>query len=223
MDGCNCAHCRQAVEGQEVSTRYFVERDSDGSVSHLARVFDSGTELWGEFYIDGEWQRHESATDYLFDQSPHEEIDEKESEAIVTALAARTALEAEQVAQPGKATAAQADAIRKAFHQFLPGGGPELPDPIPDRGQVFGNDWSVQYALNMDDDGRPRLDFLAQNRVTEPFLGQVSHDGTAVALDSFKQHLSYDPDVEGDKLAAEHKMREHNSSLEQQLKQRRLA
>ena len=97
------------------------------------------------------------------------------------------------------------------------------PVPIPDHGRVSGNDWNVRYALNADENGDPRLDFLGESRLTEPLFGQVSHEGSAVALDSFVDHYSYDPEVEGDKAAAEQAMDEHNAAVLQRLRTRRLA
>lgn len=210
-------------EAEEVNTRYFVSRDPDGSVSHLARVFDDGNALWGEFFIDGQWRAHESATDYLFEQSAQEEIDEAQAQTIVGLLTSRRQKPADQMTEPAKVTPRQEEVIREAFQQFFPGGGPQLPLPIPDHGSVSGNDWTVRYALNADENGDPRLDFFAENRFTESVIGQVSHEGEAVALDSYADHYSYDPEVEGDKTSAEQQMNQHNSAVRQLLQTRRLA
>jgi len=222
MDGRAGARSPRQDE-EEVITRYFVSRDADGSVSHLARVFDNGTELWGEFFINGRWQADASATDYLFDQSFREELDADEAQAIVESLAAGTRAAPDRMAQPAEATSHQAAVIRRAFGEFFPGDGPQLPDPLPDHGSISGGDWSVRFALNTDENGDPRLDFFAENRFFEPLFGQVSHDGHAVTLDSFVQYFSYDPDVDGDKSAAEQRMLDHNQAVERALKSRRLA
>lgn len=204
-------------------TRYFVSHDRDGSISHLARVFDDDTALWGEFYINGEWQAHESATDYLFERSSQEEIDEGQAQQIVESLAAASQQAPEAEARAGEATADQAAVIREGLAKFLPGGGPELPDPIPDHGYISDDDWSIRYALNTDESGNPRLDFLAENRFSDPLIGQVSHDGEAVVVESVRQSYSYDPEVEGDKDAAEQALFDHHRAVEQLLQARRLA
>lgn len=129
----------------------------------------------------------------------------------------------DRIAQVAQATEDQAAVIREAFRQFFPGGGPELPDPIPDHGSVSDNDWFVRYALNADENGDPRLDFFARNPLTEPLFGQVSHDGTVETLDSYVEHYSYDPAVPGDESAAERRMRDYNEEVGRRLKMRRLA
>ena len=129
----------------------------------------------------------------------------------------------DRIAEPAQATAAQAALIRDAFHQFFPSGGPQLPDPIPDHGNVSSNDWTVRYALNTDDSGGPRLDFFAENRFVDPLLAEVFHDGRTVVLDSLVQHYSFDPKVEGDGTAAEQRMLDQNREFVRRLKMRRLA
>ena len=206
-----------------MTTRYFVTRDPDGSVSHLARVFDSGSALSGESFIDGEWRAHESATDDVLDRSLGDEIDEDEAQRALAVLAARQVQAADRIAEPARATARQEAVMREAFERFFPGGGPQLPVPIPDHGHVADDDWNVRYALNADENGDPRLDFFAESRITEPLFGQVSHEGNVVALESFVDHYSYDPEVDGDKAAAEQAMDEHNAAVQRRLTSRRLA
>lgn len=64
------------------TTRYFVRRSGD-VVTHLVRVTESDTQIYGAFFQDGAWFDDPSATDYLIDRTMGIEIDEAEAESIV--------------------------------------------------------------------------------------------------------------------------------------------
>ncbi len=69
------------------STRYFVSRDPDGTVSHLARVRSSDKALWGEVFHRGRWEDHPGwAMRYLFDPLLGDEISEAEADEIAREL-----------------------------------------------------------------------------------------------------------------------------------------
>ncbi len=66
--------------------RYFVSRDRDGSVSHLARLRWSGNGLWSEVLRGGRWEENSWAMSYLFDPLLGDEITEAEADKIAREL-----------------------------------------------------------------------------------------------------------------------------------------
>ena len=72
------------------SVKYFVQRDPDGTVSHLARIREvPDVGLWGEFFRDGQWHESAAAMDYLLDPLLGDRITEQEAAVIASDLTRR--------------------------------------------------------------------------------------------------------------------------------------
>lgn len=65
-----------------MTTRYFVEREKDGSVSLLARIKQDDSGLWGEYLDGGQWVEHHSMTNFLVDPLAGDPISEAEAAQI---------------------------------------------------------------------------------------------------------------------------------------------
>jgi hypothetical protein len=62
--------------------RYFIRRDRDGSVSTLARITRTPTQLRGEFLRNGNWIEHGPLMEFLQDPLAGDEISEAEAATI---------------------------------------------------------------------------------------------------------------------------------------------
>lgn len=195
-----------------MSTRYFVSTADDGSVSHLVRVMETETTLVGEFYVDGRWVQDGSAMDFVFDRTLGEEIDAERAEQIVTDLGSS--------AEPVSLDHQEQGAIRAGLAELLPAGAPALPDPIPPRGRLTGDGWTITYVVGVG--GQPGLDVFAEHRLTAPVHAHVDPDGAVVVLDSLQYEYGYDPDAPGDQQAAEERMQAHNRKVRAELTRKQL-
>jgi hypothetical protein len=62
--------------------RYFIRRDRDGSVSTLARITRTETQLHGEYLRGGKWSEDGSIMEFLQDPLYGDEISEAEAATI---------------------------------------------------------------------------------------------------------------------------------------------
>jgi hypothetical protein len=115
------------------------------------------------------------------------------------------------------------DIIRNTFKEyFAPFGDIELPNPIPNRGNINQGrmGWSIKYILNEDENNQVCLDFLAQHPETNMVCVRIYSDGQYASLDTYRQSYTFDPDVDGDKERAEKEFLEHNRKIGDELKAR---
>jgi hypothetical protein len=69
------------------STRYWIDRDPDGSIAHLVRIREVPYEgLWAEFFRKGRWYRNNAAVRYLMDPLLGDEISEEEAKEAASEL-----------------------------------------------------------------------------------------------------------------------------------------
>jgi hypothetical protein len=68
------------------TTRYFIDRDLDGTVSHLVRIHRDEHGLWGEFFQEGEWIEGNAALEFLYEPGYGEEVDESTAAKIAFEL-----------------------------------------------------------------------------------------------------------------------------------------
>ncbi len=108
--------------------------------------------------------------------------------------------------------------IASKFKEYFAGYDLELPDPIPPKGQIDKNGWSITYVLHNDDTGSPYLDFFAEHRLTSPKHVRIFHDGKLLGLETYQESYSYDPEIEGDEERAIKEMEEHNNRVSEALK-----
>ena len=193
--------------------QYFVSRLPDGTVLHLVRITRTETTLVGEYFVDGEWIAHGSATDYLVG-GDGDEIDADEAQRIIASF-----MSADEPATPD---ATHHDVFRSGLRALLPDDAPELPDPIPARGAVSDNHWTVRFALNADEDGELGLDFYADNPYTSSIHGRIADDGAVTMFDVMESQFSYDPEIEGDREAAEQRLQRRNEQVADELRRKGL-
>lgn len=62
--------------------RYFIRRDRDGSVSTLARITRTDTQLRGEYLRGGKWIEHGPIMEFIQDPLAGDEISEAEAATI---------------------------------------------------------------------------------------------------------------------------------------------
>jgi hypothetical protein len=191
-----------------MTRRYFISGFVDGSVSHLVRITETDTTLVGEYYIDGAWVEDGSAMEYLYGGTAGEEIDEQRARKVIAAFGL-----SEDATPP---TGTHDDGLRNRLRSLLPDDAPRLPEPIPAGGVVSGNDWTVRFALNADDDGGHGLDFYAENPYTSDVHGRIDADGSVTLFDVMESEFSYDPEVE-DRDEAEARQRAHNARVTNEL------
>jgi hypothetical protein len=114
------------------------------------------------------------------------------------------------------------DKIHESFAKYFESFGIQLPDPVPDRGQIRQGGWSIQYVILPDEEGRTCLEFLANNRFTNSRHERILSSGQMLSLPSFEDGLSYDPDVPGDHEAAEARLLAHNQAVMEDLRKKGL-
>jgi hypothetical protein len=71
-----------------VSVRWYVARDTDGSVSRVIRVHDEANALWGEYLRDGAWVEDPVVLAVLTDDAWGSPVSVKEGEMIARDLGA---------------------------------------------------------------------------------------------------------------------------------------
>lgn len=195
-----------------MSARYFISRSGDGSISHLVRITETETTLYGEFFIDGRWVEDGTSMEYLLDSTLGEEVDEAQAEAIVSRLGGAD--------DPEPLDRSQSDAVRAGLAALLPSDAPALPDPITARGTVSGGGWTITYVTGLG--GQAGVDVLAQSPLSSPIHAHIAADGTAQVLDSFEYEYGYDPEVPGDREAAQERMEAHNRRVHDELVRKQL-
>jgi len=112
--------------------------------------------------------------------------------------------------------------IRHSFAQYFEGLDIQLPDPVPARGHIGKAGWAITYVLLQDEQGRPYLEFTASHRLTNPRHVSILHNGEEIALSSFQEDYTYDPDVPGDEEAAQARMTAHNEAVAEDLRKKGL-
>ena len=113
-------------------------------------------------------------------------------------------------------------AIRDVFAGYFQHFGIQLPDPLPDRGQIRQGSWSIRYVVLRDEQGLPCLEFVAFNRFTNPRHERILSSGEIVSLPEIQEEFSYDPKVPGDRDAAQARMIEHNRAVMEDLRRKGL-
>ncbi len=108
--------------------------------------------------------------------------------------------------------------IRESFAAYFKSAGLQLPDPVPPRGGASGKGWSVRYVVLQDENGQPCLEFIANNRMTNPRHIRILNGGEIVSLPGFEEDYSYNADIPGDKEAAQARMKAHNDAVMADLK-----
>jgi hypothetical protein len=66
-----------------MTVRYFVRRADDGTIVRLARICETDTALWAEYYRDGVWTRDNSLMSFLGGDDLGDELTEAEAEALI--------------------------------------------------------------------------------------------------------------------------------------------
>jgi len=112
--------------------------------------------------------------------------------------------------------------IRESFKNYFQAFGIELPEPIPSQGQLSINDWFIRYVLTQDEQQASCLDFYAHHPQTNPRHVRILRNGEVIALESFLDGFSFDPNIEGDKEAALKKFRKHNERVGEELRKKGL-
>jgi hypothetical protein len=105
------------------------------------------------------------------------------------------------------------DKIRASFGKYFEDFGLQLPDPVPARGQLRQAGWSIIYVVISDENGQPCLEFTASNRFTNAQHMRILNSGEIVPLPSWQADFSFDPNVPGDREAAEARMNAHNAAV----------
>ena len=114
------------------------------------------------------------------------------------------------------------DKIRESFAAYFENFGIQLPDPVPARGYILEQDWSITYVVLPDEQGQPSLEFVAENRFTNPRHIRILSSGETIPLDAIRDSFTYDPDVPGDREAAEARMIAHNEAVMADLEEKGL-
>ncbi len=114
------------------------------------------------------------------------------------------------------------DKIRASFRDYFHTNGIDLPDPIPAKGHLSINDWFITYIVTQDEQQKPCLDFYAQHPQTNARHVRILSTGEVIALESFLDSYSYDPNIEGDKEAALQRFRAHNERVGEELRRKGL-
>jgi hypothetical protein len=112
--------------------------------------------------------------------------------------------------------------IRAGFKDYFQALGIELPEPIPAQGQLQQNGWFIRYVLTQDEQLESCLDFYADHPQTNPRHVRILHTGEVIALESFWDSFSFDPEIEGAKEAAWQEFREHNERVSAELRRKGL-
>lgn len=189
------------MTGEHVAEYWFVERDPDGTVSHLARVTETDTAQFGEYLQDGTWHEDSAVLGYLTDRGMAELIEPDEGRLLAAELGADTTTRS-----PG---------IAAGFAEYFGAFGLELPDPIPRVGLVQHDGWTVRFRLT---DAGERLDFLALSPHTLPIHGEVRADGSVILHDSYRETYSVPADATPDEAArAEAELDAHNARVNEEL------
>lgn len=93
-----------------------------------------------------------------------------------------------------------------------------MPDPLPPKGYLSEGRWSVQYVLAEDEAHQVFLEFITSNPMTNSQHMRILQDGLILDLEYFWDSVSYDPQIPGDKEAAERRYREHNEVVAESLR-----
>jgi hypothetical protein len=105
------------------------------------------------------------------------------------------------------------DKIRDKFNLHFKTANVQLPEPIPTRGEIRQGSWSIVYVVIPDEHGQPCLEFVANNRFTNSQHMRILNSGDIVPLPSWQEDFSFDPNVPGDREAAEARMNAHNEAV----------
>jgi hypothetical protein len=105
------------------------------------------------------------------------------------------------------------DKIRESFAAYFEGFGLQLPDPVPAQGYIWEKEWSITYVVIPDEHGQPCLEFVANNRFTNSRHIRILSTGETIPLDTIEDSFTYNPDVPGDREAAEARMLAHNEAV----------
>lgn len=109
------------------------------------------------------------------------------------------------------------DKMQETFAGRFKPWGIELPDPVPERGEIAQGGWIIKYILVPDEQGQPCLEFVANHRMTNQRHERILSSGERVSLPEFQEGYGYDPNIPGDREAAEARMRAHNQALMEDL------
>jgi hypothetical protein len=112
--------------------------------------------------------------------------------------------------------------IRESFQEYFKAFGLQLPDPVPDHGHLREAGWSITYVITPDDHAQPCLEFVANNRFTNSRHVRILNSGEMIPLPSLQDDFSFDPNVPGDREAAEARMNAHNEAVIADLKSKGL-
>lgn len=113
------------------------------------------------------------------------------------------------------------DQIRQAFSDYF-SGKVQLPDPLPERGELLQAGWSISYVRLTDEQGQPCVEFLANHRFTNAQHIRILSSGQVVPLAAWQDDVIFDPNVPGDREAAEARLQAHNDAVTADLKSKGL-
>lgn len=78
--------------------------------------------------------------------------------------------------------------IRDAFRDYFDPAEIALPEPIPPKGEVTGDGWTVRF-VRLEADGDPVLDFFAEHRMTNSRHVRIDKQGQTRELESYQDVL----------------------------------
>jgi hypothetical protein len=110
------------------------------------------------------------------------------------------------------------DKLREGFKAYFNNAsGVELPEPLPERGEVRAAGWTIKFVRGTDADGAPCLDFFAQNRMTNSRHVRVLASGEIVALESYRDAIVFNDETGDDWGKALQARDEHNKRVTEAL------